>query len=206
MAKPKLNIRIANMNDHERVANFRIEQYKTAKEFKIVDIDALTRQRGKVLLIELDGNIVSTMQMEIVENRESFNIIETAFIPADFFAYPTTYLSKAATLREFRNVGLNSLLRKLVIEDALEMEDILSITGTAYENAPRIHLLTKLGYDIVEIPPDVNYAKPIGKELFLCLKRDKCQLALQLLNAEIEELEDHFDWVYVQSFTSPHII
>lgn len=209
MNQDKLTIRLANRSDEQKIADFRIEQYKTAAEFTIVDLEALSRQRGKILLAEFGGSIISTMQMEMVESITSFRALETAFIPLEFSDFPTIYLSKAGTTKPFRNMGLNTLLRKLVIENSLRTEAIASVTGTAYENAPRIHLLKRLGYDITEIPPDIHYARPVGKELFLCLKRSNFQSALDVLNVENEALQKSFhlkfeDLFHIHAFLNQH--
>jgi len=193
MSKPVLTIRFANTHDEEAISKFRIEQYKTAKEFNIVDLNAVTKQSGKIFIAEVNNSIVSTMQIEVVNNKEEFKIIETGFIPKSFNYYKSIYLSKAGTSKVFRNTGLNSLLRKLTIESAIENINVLSLSGTAYSNAPRMHLLKKLGYDIVEIPPAMDYLQPVEKTiLFLCLHRDKFPAALKLLNEEIKELESNF--------------
>jgi hypothetical protein len=191
--KQTITIRFATDKDTETIADFRIQQFKTAKEFEIKDLAAVAKQRGKVFIAEIDGTIISTMQIEVVNNSEEFKKIETAYIPSSFDDYKTIYLSKGASTKEFRNKGLNSLLRKITLNIALNDTEIKSLTGTAYDNAPRINLLKKLGYEIEEIQPDLSYAKPVGKELFLCLRQSNFLTAKQLLSSELAELESEYD-------------
>ena len=192
MTKSVITIRYATIDDAENVASFRIEQFKSAKEFQIIDLNAVGKQRGKIFIAEIDEEIISTIQMEVINDGVVFEKIATCLIPENFKSYKTIYLSKGACAKEYRNIGLNSFLRMLILQDAIKNENILSLSGTAYSDAPRINLLKKLGYKLVEIPPNLNYAIPLGKELFLCLKREKFNTAYKLLQDETQELESNY--------------
>lgn len=192
--KKTIKIKYATSKDYESIAAFRIKEYKTAKEFEILDLKALSKQRGNVLIAELDGEIISTMQFEIIESfadlkKTDDNITDEV----DFNAFATLYLSKGATRKEFRNTGLNSLLRKVSLQYALQNNNIFSLSGIAYENAPRLNLLQKLGYSITILKhSDKTYSKPKGKILFLCLPRNKFSSALDLLKLEVSGLQDKY--------------
>lgn len=193
MTKPILTIRYATIDDAENVANFRIEQYKSAKEFKICDLSALSQQRGKIYIAELDNNIISTMQIEVIETIQDAIKLTHTIVPNNFSRFNTLYLSKAATLKEYHNIGLNSYLRLLSIEHALTKENVNSLIGVAYENAPRLNLLKKLGYEFTEVQLLNNeYTNPYGKVYLLSLDKFNFKSAHKLLQEELQELEGNF--------------
>ncbi|MFI5140624.1 MAG: hypothetical protein ACHQIM_22595, partial [Sphingobacteriales bacterium] len=170
MTKRNIIVRYVTPADADAIIEFRIRQFKTAREFEILYFLALSKQRGRILIAEIDSVIVSTMQIEIVKNLSDFKSID-GDVPDDiaFNAYPTLYLSKAATEKSLRNTGLNSLLRIVSLENALDHAEICSLSGTAYENAPRLHLLERLGYNIRIIKQaDFNYSRTTGNMFFLC--------------------------------------
>lgn len=194
MTKPTINIRQATIDDTEKITQFRIDQYKTAKEFEILDLDALSEQRGKIYLAELDDRIISTMQQEIISSVMTATILTHTIIPTNFSHFDTMYLSKAGTQKEYRNTGLNSYLRLLSIKEALTTNTINSLIGIAYENAPRLHILEKLGYIFTEVQLlDKEYTNPYGKVFFLSLNRPQFQLAIDILETETSDLTQKFE-------------
>jgi hypothetical protein len=64
--KPILTIRFANEADNVKLTEFRVSQFKTAKEFELLNPALLSLQKGLIYIIEQDGIIISTMQVEIV--------------------------------------------------------------------------------------------------------------------------------------------
>jgi ABC-type iron transport system FetAB ATPase subunit len=146
LKKPMLHIRYANAADHERVTNFRIEQYKTAKEFVLIAPELLSRQSGHVYFVETEGSIISTMQVDVVHSQIQhlkFTGAKLSINLNDNF-FPAFYLSKACTAKAFRNYGLNSLLRKLILMSAIKNKSIQSLTGEVFDNAPRLNVIKNL--------------------------------------------------------------
>jgi len=186
MSSFNLTVRVATPADADAVAAFRIQQYKTAAEFEILDLEALAKQRGRVLIAEARGEIVSTMQIEVVESLEDFMALDLDITEEiGFNAFPTLYLSKGATARQYRNTGLNSLLRLEALRYGMQ-QGVRSLSGIAYDNAPRLHLLARLGYSITVIPHrDVTYSRPKGDMLFLSLPEHQFQAAMSMLEVEV---------------------
>lgn len=191
--KKTLTIRYANSSDSDRLTDFRISQFKSAKEFELLDSSVLSLQRGHIYLVEDGDQIISTMQIEHSVDTEHFKTICSAHFPADFNAFETFYLSKGATIKEYRNTGLNSYLRRQTLLNAINNEKIQSLTGVAYENAPRLHLLLNLGYEFTDVQLiDLSYTIPKGKVFFLKLHRKDFASAYEKLIVETSELEQQF--------------
>ena len=191
--KQTLTIRYATSADSDRLTNFRISQFKTAKEFEILDLKSLSKQSGAVYIVELDGELISTMQFEVVSNYDNLQILTHTHVPKQFNLFNTVYLSKAATTKEHRNSGLNSILRKLTLISFLNDASINSLTGIAHENAPRVHLIEKLGYKFTDVNPlNFNYAVPRGRVFFIELERERFNKAISFLQDETAELNQQF--------------
>ena len=193
MTKPVITIRYATIDDVENVANFRIEQFKSAKEFEIVSTELISELKGQVIIAELDNVIISTMQFQTLANREELVKCETAYIPDIFDGFQTCYLSKGATSKEFRNTGINSYLRMIILNYAVQNNRINSMTGTAYKSAPRMNVLKRIGYKIIETYDIIqNYFISKDTLLFLWLERDDFNSACKLLQEELQELESNY--------------
>ena len=193
-SKPKITIRYATPADSDRITEFRITQFKTAKEFELINPSLLALQRGHIYLIEQDDQIISTMQIETSTDKEHFQKISTAHIPDPFDDFDTAYLSKGATIKEYRNSGLNSYLRRLTLLNAINNASIESLTGFAYENAPRLNLLKDLGYEFIETKLlDQSFTIPKGKVFFLKLQRKNFSFAYEKLINETYNLDKQFE-------------
>ncbi len=191
--KPILTIRNATAADSECLTDFRISQFKTAKEFELLKPDLLSYQNGQIFIIETNKEIISTMQVEKCTTRKDIEDKCSNSIPDDFKELPTLYLSKGATSKDYRNVGLNSILRKITLETALADPSIMSLTGFAYENAPRLNLLLKIGYSFVEANREsCKYTKPYGKMFFLKLNRSSFEQAYNYLASDVYDITKSF--------------
>ena len=196
MKKEKLIIRYAKPADFDTLAKFRIEQFLSSNEFVVKTPEKLANVAGKVLIAENESGIISTMQFEIMPSHEFFRDYSNANFLSEprTDIYPSYYLSKAGTSKEYRNTGINSILRIIIIQQAIAESSILSLTGCGYENGPRLNLLKRLGYDFSEIKlSETAYTVPNGKFFFLCLERQKLQSALEKLEEETKELKANFD-------------
>jgi len=188
-----LIIRYATSADSDRLTDFRISQFKTAKEFELLSPNLLAQQRGHIFIAEQHQDIVSTMQVEFSDFANFQNVCHASF-DNDPTLFDTLYLSKGATIKEHRNSGLNSLLRKYTLQAALKNPRVNTLTGVAYENAPRLHLLGRLGYIITETELlTKNFTKPLGKVLFLRLDRPNFLRAIDMLQEETQELREQFE-------------
>lgn len=191
--KPILTIRFATKEDSENVTNFRVAQFKTSKEFELLNPSLLSKQSGKVLIAEIDSQIVSTMQFEKCNDEVELNSRITNFLPNNFVNIPCYVLSKGATINNLRNTGINSYLRLLVLEKAIN-EEVTALVGTSYENSPRLQLLKDLGYNFYEVEEKPNdYIKPFGKVFFFSLEKNKFNFAYEKLISETKPLRTDFN-------------
>lgn len=191
-----LTIRYATSADSDRLTDFRISQFKTAKEFELAKPELLSKQSGFIFIVEEEGILVSTMQLNVVTHQDYFNNLSISGKQiADRLQsshLPTIYLSKAATTKQLRNSGLNSYLRLISIKKAIS-SNINSLTGVAFEHAPRLHLLEKLGYKFSEIEmSSTDYVLPKGKSFFLLLEQKYFLMAKEKLEKEVIELEEQY--------------
>lgn len=192
-----LTIRYATSVDRERLTDFRICQFKTANEFLLLIPEMLSQQRGHIYIVEHEGEIVSTMQVEYCLSIETFQHLSGSLClknkPQENI-FPLLYLSKAGTVKPLRNSGINSFLRLLTLRNAIQREEIKALTGIAFENAPRLHLLEKIGYRFTEISMSKDdYTMPLGKTYFLSLQRELFFQAIQKLEVETMELQQAFN-------------
>ncbi|MFN8277213.1 MAG: hypothetical protein U0T84_07010 [Chitinophagales bacterium] len=195
MTKPTIIIRQANLDDSEQLTDFRISQFKTAKEFELLGTKDFSSQYGNVWVATRDSEIISTMQAEILANIYLLNSKVNCLLPDNFLTFDTLYLSKGATKKEYRNTGLNSLLRLYILQSIIDTTSIKSLSGIAYENAPRLNLLLRLGYEFAEISDwDSSVFKPIGKVFLLRLDRDNFNSAITEIKTETESLYQHFNF------------
>lgn len=193
MTKPTITIRQATLDDKEQLTEFRIAQFKTATEFTVLDTKPLSEFKGQVLVAEIDNQIISTMQVQKLSNRQELIGNETGHIPDEFDGFETFYLSKGATIKEYRNSGINSYLRLLTLKIAIADHSIQTLTGTAYNNAPRMNVLRRIGYNIVDTYDVVHdYLQAKDNPVFIWLDRAKFISAIGLLETEIEELTNNY--------------
>ena len=191
--KSALTIRFANSADNDSLTNFRIAQFKSAREFELVDFTLLAEQRGAIYIVELNGEIISTMQYELFNHPSKLCDSTHVHIADSFQDFNTLYLSKAGTLKEHRNMGLNSYLRLLILQTAIDSSSINSLTGVAYENAPRLQLLKRIGYEFINATlVDLKYIIPNGKVFLLNLRKEKFAKAHMILTNEIKEMSETF--------------
>ena len=197
MNKPTINIRLATLDDTQKLYHLRHSSFSETEEFKLINADYLKIQRGSVYVAEYNSKLISTIQFEVVEKisdlieKSGTNIIEDREI------LNTIYLSKGATERKFRNTGINSIIRLFALNEALRNATINSITGIGYENAPRLNLLKHMGYDLIEASSfDYDFIVPNGKVHFLYLNKQYFKQAITLLEKMMRDLENTHNLVF----------
>jgi len=186
-------LRYATEQDISKLTAFRISQFKHSEQFILVVPDMLSKIRGKVMIAEFNHTIVSTMQFETCHSAEEFEHISGAVLPTSLLdqqeKYPSYYLSKAATHKSFRKKGLNGLMRLRIIELALKSHNIQSLTGVAFDNAPRLKTLLDLGYDFFEIEiSEDDYTQALEKTFFLHLPSQSFKTAAKHLESQLQNL------------------
>lgn len=187
-----IEITKANDNDIDQLTKFRIEQFQTAKEFKVINTDDFSILRDQVYIVRYKNQIVSTMEYDILNSIEELESKRKFICPRDIVKFKAMHLSKGATLTEYRKIGLNSLIRRLMLKEALKQNDIKSLIGCVYENAPRFNLLKKLGYSVHEIVELNNSLLSYSKLYLVCLDRKFFTTAIDILDFELNSLEKNF--------------
>lgn len=194
--KREIVVRFARNEDRDAIADFRISQYKSARQFELIDESLLRQQSGNIYLIEHEGNIVSTVQANICLNFEQLDDQTTAILDTNLDIFPCMNITKVATEQSFRNTGLNSYLRLQFIKKARE-DNIKAISGTSYENSPRLNLLKELGYKFCSVgEKQQNYIKPKGKVFFFYLDSSFFESAIKILEVRTKPIHDQFDIIY----------
>lgn len=194
--RSSLVIRMAEHQDNNSLFDFRVSQFSTAKQFKLVKPQMLSAITGYNYIVEHNDEIVATMQAErILEKRDFAHQSGTCFLttePAED-SFPTMYLSKAGTVSNFRSMGINSYMRLLILKEINRNTTIQSISGVGFENSPRLNLLRKLGYSFMEISISKDdYTRPMGKTYFMNLSRSSFAKAIRILERETSQLTQQF--------------
>lgn len=195
-----LLVRLANPDDYKKLSAFRIAQFKDNNEYILKDSLLLSKQNGFIYIIELINgikkDIISTMQVEYIQSVIHFNNLYKQYydIPLESSIFPSLYISKVATIKSLRNIGLNSYLRAQSLNFANTKEEIQSLTGVVFDGSPRVHLMQKIGYQSKEMKfEDSSYLKPLVQTYFMWLVRTKFSDALSLLKTEISYLEKSYN-------------
>lgn len=196
MQKEKLIVRYAEHNDFKKLTQFRIEQFLSAKEFTVKTPEKLANVGGDVFIVESNNKIISTVQVEKMPSKDFFKQYSNATFLAEptVDIFPSLYTSKAGTDKSYRNTGIYGYLRMLLLKQAINNNLVMALNNCAYENAPRLNLLRKLGYEFTEVKlSETAYTVPNGKFFFVYLERNKFDNALQILEKESADLLSNFD-------------
>lgn len=192
MDKLTITIRQALLEDSQRLSEFRIAQFKTAKEFQIIDTKSLSEFKGQVMIAEVNNEIISTMQFQKLSNLNELILNQPFHVPKEFNEFETLYLSKAATLKEYRNSGINSYLRWLILKIAITDNSVQSLSGSAYGSAPRMNVLKRIGYNIVDTHVVDDYLLSQDNPVFIWMRRIQFESAINQLNNDLVELRNNY--------------
>lgn len=170
----------------------RKEAYERAPEFQISGSEAWewteADQKGHVLAVwDNAGNALATMRGTYAHNRtEAEQQLECTISLAPSW-FPTLVLERAATKAGIAQRGLNSLLRYLFIESAIQHK-LGSVTGAVFEGAPRLGVLKELGYQfsLAERMWDPNFNKHTPVHI-VALARNEMGMARLRLRNRFEE-------------------
>jgi hypothetical protein len=168
MARTSTDGLISLVRDKDQIAAIealRKEAYEGASEFQIAGKEAWewseADANGQVLAVwDREGQALATMRGSFAPNRaEAQNQLECT-VPLQPSWFPTLVLERAATKARIAQRGLNSLLRYVFIETAIQHR-LGSIIGAVFEGAPRLGVLAELGYQfsLAERMWDRNFNK-----------------------------------------------
>jgi hypothetical protein len=185
---PTLTVRAAGPDDYAQLIAFRKDQYQTAKEFSLQDYNLLHEVLGVNVLVLQQDNLLAAMQLEPIPDKDTFeNHTGMPLLPEEI-AFPTFYLGKAGTQSQYRKLGLNSLIRKYILEYALAHATVASFTAAVYQTAPRLNTLERLGYSFREIKEHYPDYLTTNACYLVQLPRAKFARALELTNTELQPL------------------
>lgn len=195
MSNKIITIRLSTSTDDEAIGDFRVEQYKTANEFQMMDFLPIRKIEGDNIIVEVDNKIISTMQFKIANTLEEIYILNHYNLPglsSEKVLLPSLFLNRGATSYEYRKFGLNSLLRKVVLQKYLN-SNIQSFSGVVYEGASRTNIVKRIGYNFFELEGenDPNF-KTVVKTFYIQLQRNKFSSAISLLEEDLKEIYTNF--------------
>ncbi len=146
-------VRVLDGSHREMVTALRISEYQRARGLQVAPAGISWNRSDdeSIVLGAFDGNkLVSTMRMEIIEDQ---TLLEKKLeCPWNFevpLRLPVMILSKASTHSDYRNLGLNALLRKRCLELAKEWKVHL-VVGTFIKDSPRANSMKTMGYRFLE--------------------------------------------------------
>jgi hypothetical protein len=177
----------------------RKEAYERAQEFQVARKEAWSwtdaDAKGLVLAVwDREGRALATMRGIFAPNRtEAQNQLE-CIVPLPPASFPTLVLEKAATDGRIAQRGLNSLLRYVFIETAIQHK-LGSVIGAVFEGAPRNKTLVKLGYQFSLVErmwdPNFNEHRPVH---IVALPRKEMAMASLMLRNEFENIIERFPY------------
>lgn len=195
-------IRQAAATDISQVSKLRLTAYQTAKEFVISDprqISWNAYDEKSVVLVacNLENQALATMRASILFNRSHMETYFKYKVPLTDEFFPTLYLERAATCPSHYNSGLNTALRYYFLSLCNSSANIAfqSITGSVYNNAPRISLMSSLGYEFQNIKSSwATHISSREDELLALLPRCKFQVASTFIQENFSETLATYPW------------
>jgi hypothetical protein len=173
--------------------------YLRAPEFDVLKAAAYewtqNDDRGHVLAVwDDDASALATMRGTVVAGRDEAEALLECTVPLDTTLFPALLLERGATCSDRSCAGLNTLMRYYFIEAAIRC-DLCSIIGAVFEGAPRLRILTALGY-VFAVPEsmwDENLA-PRTPLVIATLGHAQMSRACTLLQDLLDNVQKHFPW------------
>ena len=190
--------RSASYKDKDDVSHLRITEFNRSSEFSVREQDKLVWSSkddiGSVLTIwEKKDQIIATMRaMRVIGKAEAEECLSCSV--HETVNYPVVVFNNAATRIEYRNRGLNQVLRYHFIEAALR-SDVQTLISPVYEGAPRVKFMESIGYTFKV--PERNWQTKLNvhsRRILAMLKNEDFQEALNLLKARRLEIIQEYPW------------
>jgi hypothetical protein len=190
------HIRLARCADREAINRLRVEEYRRAPEFTLLNEAALLwdgADAGRVVLSAWEGlSCVATMQAEVADDAAQAATILGVSLPPLADVYPALVLTRAATDREYSQSGLNSALRRHALSAASALR---SAIGVVYEGAPRSNVLKRIGYELLPLTDAWTAAlHPIRPGQLAVLHGQRFPEAVRLLDESFGTVLAAFPW------------
>jgi hypothetical protein len=182
-------IREASRGDAAAITDLRIAAYYNAPEFSVVDADTLCwdkKDEDSIVLAvwSRDGQVLSTTRAEVYPDQCAAEEAMECSVEGSVVEFPVLLLGKGATRQGYGRHGLHSALRFHLLQ-AADQTEVRTVLGIVYSDAPRVHLMERIGYRFVE-PERIWYTdlSPRRPTLVGILNRERLKLAYEHLRAE----------------------
>jgi hypothetical protein len=190
---------LAAAADAPAISALLLAQYRAAREFRLLrpDLiawDGVQGAGGVTAGWDATGRLVATMRARLVGSAEAAERLldVSVALPADCF--PAVILSRAATAPGFSRTGINSLLRWHLLRAAVG-QGARSALGLVYEAAPRLTLMTAIGYRFIAPArvwdPEVA---PLNPPLLAWLSQDDLPAAVAALEDRVRDAVRAWPW------------
>jgi hypothetical protein len=190
---------LAGAADAPAISALLLAQYRAAREFRLLrpDLiawDGVQGAGGVAAGWDATGRLVATMRGRLAGSAAAAERLldVSVALPADCF--PAVILSRAATAPGLSRTGINSLLRWHLLRAAVA-QGARSALGLVYEAAPRLTLMTAIGYRFAAPArvwdPEVA---PVAPPLLASLRGEELPAAVAALEERVREAAAAWPW------------
>ena len=148
--------------------------------------------QAKIIGVFSGRCLVSTMRGTIARDNTTAERMLSRPLPSSFASFPSLVLSNTATIKEFRNFGLSSVIRYYFLNSSIASE-IQSAIGVLDANAQRIASMQKLGYRFT-CPEPFDPGFVSRESTVAMLSRDHFPNAVAMLASRQERLISLIEW------------
>lgn len=192
------HIRRALKEDKHIIEELRISEFNRSTEFKLLKPEKLLWSAiddENIVLVVFDekNTAISTMMGITVYNANEAESIINCSVP-DIVKFPAMLFTSVATLKQFRRMGLNQLLRYYFLLYA-EKNNIQTFISPVYKNAPRVKFMEIMGYEFVT--PERNWQTkldPLSERQLGLLDSSKISHALSIIREYKESTLEEYPW------------
>ena len=188
----KFHLKLIQRNHADAYRQLILKSHANAKSFSIRPAVAEWNEADEIcfpLGIFQNKKLISCMRLEPISDLSSLNYrLKSKFTLSNRYL-PAAYLSKAGTLPEYCNLGLNTLLR-LVAFQMCETWQIQTVFGKMMANSPRVQTMKKMGYTFKASRSKWNgsYTSSAPPLLAMLDLKTKAPSAFRYMNEHCKEL------------------
>lgn len=191
-----LTICLANQGDKLELTQLLDDCYRVNGDCTIKDVRYFSdhfKGRRAVLIARVEGQIVGSMTATLISCSADLECDDEDQLSKDLI--PALCLSRAATRRNDRTRGVNSILRMYCIEAAREL-GLASLVGFVYQDAARTRIMAKLGYSFTPLKSLENAMILYNSQLLFAKLplKDSAETSVRLLRDQISESKNQGNW------------
>ena len=188
-----------NKTDADAVFQVRHEAYDSSKQFKVLNFSYLewdeVDDNALVLgVFNKKEELMASLRGEFIKSRAEAEGTLHYKLPVEKDLFPGILLGRGASKRNYRNQGLNSLLRYYFLSFCIDFP-FNSLFASVFEDAPRIGLLRDMNYRFSI--PDNSKDKDINiltREYFVYLQRTSFLSSFNFLQNKFNVVIDRYPW------------